>query len=87
MNASVVIILMSVCSTVSNVFVYCYFGMLSTESYMEMSDNLYYELNWSKLPIKLQKYLVVMILSMQKEIYYHGFEVARLDLRTFIQVR
>lgn len=87
MDPSVAIIILSASSTVSNLFIYCYFGMLSTESFEQMSDYLYYDLNWFEMPFKLQKYLVIMISNMQKPIYYHGFEIAQLSLRTFIQVR
>lgn len=61
--------------------------MLATDSFEQMSNCLYYDSNWFDLPVELQKYLIVMIAYMQKPLYYHGFEVAKLDLRTFIQVR
>lgn len=74
-------------STLSNLFLYCYFGMLATQSYEEMSDYLYFDSYWFALPSKLQKYPIIMITNMQKPLYYHGFEVAPLNLRTFILVR
>lgn len=87
MDASIAIILMAASTALSNLFVYCYFGQLATESFEQMRDYLYEGLHWFKLTIKLQKYIVLMLLNMQKPIYYHGFGVALLNLRTFIQVR
>ena len=86
MDTSVVIILFTVSSVTSNIFIYCYFGKMATESYEQMSDCLYYDLNWVDLPIHDQKCVIVMIANMQNPIYYQGFDFAKLDLRTFIQV-
>lgn len=87
MDLSVVFTSMGAIISMSNLFIYCYFGRLTTDSFGEMSECLYYDLNWFKLPIKLQKYLVVIIANMQKPVYYHGFEFAILNLRTFIKVK
>lgn len=65
-------------------FVYCYFGKLATDSYRKMSDCVY-DLNWQELPLRLRKY-IILITNMQKTIYYHGFEVAVLNLNTFFRV-
>lgn len=86
MDSSMAVILLASSSSLSNLFIYCYFGKLATECFEQMSDCLYYDFGWHDLPIGLQKYLVVMIENMQKPIYYHGFRFAVLDLRTFIQV-
>lgn len=67
-------------------FLYCYFGVLATESFKSMTDSLY-ESEWSKFPVALQKYVIVMIANMQKPLRYHGFGIANLDLVTFIGVR
>lgn len=69
----------------ANLFVYCYFGMLATKSYMDMSDSMY-ESNWYKLPIQLQTYIILMIENMQRPLYYHGFGMVILDLETFTKV-
>lgn len=69
-----------------NVLVYCYFGNMATESYANMSDCLF-NLNWHELPLKLQKYLIVMATNMQRPLYYHGFGVLYLNLPTFTSVR
>lgn len=45
-----------------------------------------YEMNWQKLPLQLQKYIIVMIENMQKPLYYHGFNIIKLELNTFIKV-
>lgn len=76
---------MTVCAGMVNMFMYCYFGKLATESFENMSDCIY-DMNWQELPISLQKYIVIMIMNMQKTLYYHGFEVAILNLNTYLHV-
>lgn len=66
-------------------FLYCYLGKLATESYEKMADCLF-ESDWQKLPVALQKYVIVMIADMQKPICYHGFGMYKLDSQTFIAV-
>lgn len=66
-------------------FLYCYFGVLASESFEQMGETLY-ESNWPNLPISLQKYFAIMIANMQRPLYYDGFGVANLDLKTFIIV-
>lgn len=69
----------------SSIFVYCFFGMVATESYEKMADSLF-EFNWTDLDHQLQKYFIIMIGNMQKPIYYHGFYIAILNLNTFSKV-
>lgn len=66
-------------------FLYCFFGKLAIDSFAKMPDCVF-KMNWQKLPVRLQKYVILMIADMQIPIYYHGFEVAIIDLRTFIGV-
>lgn len=70
----------------SNLFLYCFFGKVATESYRKMVDSLY-EANWQILPIELQKYFILMIGNAQRPLYYSGFGVAVLNLKTFCKVR
>lgn len=80
-----VILLLGFSCSISNLFAYCYFGKLATESFEKMTECLY-EYNWLDLPIELQKYFIIMIGNTQKPIYYHGFGFAILNLETFTQV-
>ncbi|XP_055305867.1 odorant receptor 82a-like [Sitodiplosis mosellana] len=68
-----------------NLFLYCYYGKLATESFLSMGDCLY-ESNWQDLPIQLQQHLRFMINYMQLPIYYRGWnlKIATLNLETFI---
>lgn len=70
-----------------NLFVYCYFGKIGSDSFARMPDCLYCILNWRELPPELKMYVVLIIRNMQKPIYYYGFSVAVMDLNTFIYVR
>lgn len=51
-----------------NIFLYCYFGKLATESFEKISNCLY-ESNWRKLPIKQQKYVLLMMVNAQQPLY------------------
>lgn len=71
--------------TISMLFSYCFFGKLATESLKKIADCLY-EMNWYDLPIDLQKNLILIMVSAQKPIYYHGYGLAVLELETFTKV-
>lgn len=85
-NFGVAFLLLGALVGVMNLFIYCYFGKLATESFEKMADCLY-ESNWMDLNVGLQKYLILMIANTQRPIYYHGFRIAILDSTTFIVVR
>lgn len=78
------VLLLFLCG-LSGMFPYCYFGELATESFENMCDCVV-ELNWQKMPIELQKYIVLMVSNMQAPLHYHGFHVATLELGTFVNV-
>lgn len=69
----------------STLFLYCYFGKMATEGYMEISDSLY-ECNWLDLSTEHQKFFIIMIENMPRLLYYHGFGIV-LNLRTSTKVR
>lgn len=50
-----------------------------------MSD-LLFESEWHRIPVNLQKYVILMIADMQRPVFYHGFRIAVLDLETFAKV-
>lgn len=72
--------------SLSNLFLYCYYGKLASESFESMAD-LLYENNWPELPNKLKKYFILMIGNGQQPLFYHGFGIAVLNLETFSKVR
>lgn len=83
-------ILIVLCLTtlaLGNLFIYCYFGKISTDSFANMSDFVYSKVKWYILPSKLQKYVILMIGNMDRPLFYHGFQVAVVDLNTFVIVR
>lgn len=69
-----------------NLFIYCFFGKMTTENFAKMPDYIYFELKWDRLPGKLRTYIPLMIQNMQKPVFYHGFDVVVMDLNTFLQV-
>lgn len=72
---------------ISNLFVYCYFGKMSSESFERMAISLS-EANWCSLPIELQKWFVIVIGMIQKPVCYHGLgrQFLNLNLETFNEV-
>lgn len=85
LSFNIVLVLMAVMISITDLLLYCFFGKAATESHQEIADCLF-ESNWLDMPIELQKYLILMIANIQKPLYYHGFGVANLDLETFKRV-
>lgn len=81
----IIFVLMLVSINILNLFLYCFFGKMATDSFRDMANCLYRS-NWQNLPIHLQKYIILMIGNAQRPLYYHGFGVVILDLETFTKV-
>lgn len=82
---SFVILLMTILVGASNLFLWCFFGKLATDSFKEMTDCLY-ECNWQDFPIDLQKYFILMIANSQRPLFYRGSRIATLNLETYSKV-
>lgn len=85
MNFGMTLLLIVFLTGLSNLFVFCYFGKLATDSFSNMGDCLF-EYDWQALPIDLQKYFPLMIQNAQRRILYHGFGILVLKLETFTKV-
>lgn len=85
MGFLIVTVLATISIGISTLLFYCYFGKVATESF-EMMPDCVFGMNWYEQPIDLQKYFILMIRNMQRPVYYHGFEVAKLNLETFVKV-
>lgn len=66
----------------SNLFLYFYFGERTTQNYLSFGDAIY-ESELHRLPVRLQKPLIMMIAVTQWPAYCHGFGWAYLNLYTF----
>lgn len=73
------------CVSTSNLFLYCYYGQVSTESFLRFGDSIY-ESNLYNLPNNLQRSSVVMIANAQKPIFFHGCGIFHLSLNLFARV-
>lgn len=82
---SVVILLTAVTTGVANLYLYCVFGKMTTESFEKISDAMY-ECNWQEFPVDFQKYLLFMITNAQRRLFYDGFGLVVLNLYTFCKV-
>lgn len=69
----------------SIMFLNCYFGEMATESFSKVADCMY-ESNWQLLQPELQKYIILFIGNAQRPLYYHGFNMAYVNLNTFMKV-
>lgn len=70
---------------ISNLFVFCYFGKLTTESSLKMADCVY-DLDWYRFDNALSKCLIPIIQMGQRPLTYDGYGIFILDLETFTQV-
>lgn len=83
MNVCMMIIAFA--SGILNLFVYCYLGKIATDNYGAFADCVY-GCQWPILPVKLQRFIKLMIGNAQRRLYYDGFGVVVLDLGTFTSV-
>lgn len=84
-DSRIIIVLIGFFCGLSNLFVYCYFGMVANESTLKMNDCLY-DSNWYGLPLDLQKMFPFLIRNTQQPLFYHGFGVVPLQLETLQRV-
>lgn len=84
-DLNVVTLVLSTTINLSALFLYCYFGDMASESYKKISDCVY-NMGWYELQPRLQKYFPLVIANMQKSLFYYGFGIISLDLRTFTRV-
>lgn len=82
---NVSILLVALASSALNLFIFCFYGKMATESFAEMAECLF-ESNWQSLPVRLQKYFVLMIGYAQRQMCYSGYGMVVLNLETFTQV-
>lgn len=86
LNFKITLLLEATFVSASILFLFCYFGRLTTENYEEMANSLY-DSNWHEISVQQQKSIFIMITNMQTPVQYHGFGIATLNLETFSKVR
>lgn len=82
---SIGLVCLALFSCSSELFLYCYFAERNTQNYLSPSG-LLFESKWRRLPIRLQKPMIMMIAVAQRPRYYHGNGLAHLNLNTFLRV-
>lgn len=82
------IINLVVCALIalSEAFLFCYFGVMTTKSLSKYVDSIY-EVHWYDIPVPLQKRLVVIMANLQRPQEYQGFGMMALNLVTFVKVK
>lgn len=69
----------------TGLFIYCFCGERTTNDFKRFSDCLY-ESFWYNLPMKPQKYIVLMIMNMKQPLIYKGVGMINLNMETFLKV-
>lgn len=83
----IVVVFADACVGLFNLFCFCYFGKVSSDSFELMSESLY-ECNWPDLGTsQLKMYFVIMIKNAQTPVYYQGMKMVTLDMETFRKAR
>lgn len=85
MDFEIFFLMMIILISIVQMFFYCYFGKMASESYGKI-PNCLYKFNWYYLPVNFQRFFIIMIRNAQVPVHYHGFGIAVLDLQTFAQV-
>lgn len=82
------ILFISICTITSltNLILYCYFGKLTTDNYLEFSKCAYELSNWYELPVDLQKYFILVISNANKPLCYNGLGIMSLKMETLTNV-
>lgn len=85
MGVEFVLMFFSTVFCMLNLFLYCYYGKCTTDSYAAFAD-CSYQSNWMDLLIDLQKYFILMIAHAQMPLHYHGYGMVNLNLESFCKV-
>lgn len=84
-DSSISLLMLGLMVSTSDLFLYCFFGKMSTDSFAMIGENAY-EINWQRFSIKLQRYFILMIGNGQRSLYFRACGMTILDLETFTQV-
>ncbi|XP_051175109.1 putative odorant receptor 92a [Leptopilina boulardi] len=72
-------------SLLFEIFLYCWFGQEMIGKSAGIAD-VAYEVNWTNLPIKSKKYLILIILRAAKPIELSGLSIVTMSLETFLKI-
>lgn len=73
-----------VCSLVL-LSVFCYYANLAIDRVLSIGDTVY-ALNWFNYPVRMQKYLILMIARSQERIEFTGLGLIKCSLEAFGQL-
>lgn len=85
-DAELLIIVICIVGSGSSLFLYCFHGKSTNDSFNGYSQCLF-DSKWYLLPKNTQKLFILMIGNAQCSLFYHGFHLVNLNLETFLQVR
>lgn len=85
MDMGVILGIMTTIMGTGNIFLYCFVGTLTTDIFARYAD-FSYESVWYKIPVELQKYLLLVVVDAQNPHAFDGFGFIQLDLVFFMKV-
>lgn len=85
LNLFIVTVLNVIAISTANLYLYCFGGSVVTENCGMYADILF-ESDWYKMPIRLQKYYILMIANTQRPIHLEGHGLVRLSMEAFGRV-
>lgn len=85
LQLNIVLLVVCVLSALTEAFVFCYFGTMTTDSFSKYVDRAY-EIHWCNLPVRLQKQLITFLGILQQPLEYRGFGMVTLNTMTFVKV-
>lgn len=77
--------ILAICFSGSNLFIYCYFSQRSTDYFLHFADILY-ATKWYENAEDLCKWYILIMGNAQKPLAYDGFGLAYMNLTTFAKV-
>lgn len=84
-SINIVFLILVVLMSTGNVFFYCFIGTFTTAQFFNFGD-ITYESMWYKFPVRLQKYLPMIIENAHIPCIYNGNNIIDLNLMTFAKV-
>lgn len=85
MSSKIFILMMGVPISFGGLLLFCTVGSATTENFILFSDAAY-DSSWYRLPVKMQTYVLLLIVEGQQECVFQGLGILDLNLISFSKV-
>lgn len=72
-------------TVMQQVFALCYLGDMATSKCATTNEDVYHT-NWYKYPVKMQKFIILIMMRSQKQFVFKGFSLLQCSLPAFKEV-